>query len=78
MLLLPVLCYVGIKALGLAADLASTLAFIVALLGSEMVPMPVREKGSDGDYAVGAIMLTTILSLVTIPLVSLGMSLLGG
>ena len=76
MLLLPILCYAVLTRCGIAVDLAGTLAFIIALPGIEMVPMLAKENGCDGDYAVGAIMLTTIASLLTIPLVSLGISFL--
>lgn len=67
--------YVAYTACGISVDMAGTFAFIIALPGIELVPMLVKVNGSDGDYAVGAIMLTTIASLITIPLVSLGISL---
>ena len=41
-----------------------------------MVAMLAKANGSDGDYAVCAVMMTTIASLVTLPLVSLGISLI--
>ena len=73
---LPVLCYVVMCMLGISSDMAGTLAFLVALPGIEMVPMLAKTSGSDGDYAVCAIMLTTVASLITLPVVSLCISLL--
>lgn len=77
MILLPVGCYVVMASMGMAGDMAGTLAFLVALPGIEMVPMLAKESGSDGDYAVCAIMMTTIACLLTLPLVSLCITLLG-
>lgn len=77
MILLPVVCYLVMSRAGIAGDMAGTLAFIVALPGIEMVPMLAKTSGSDGDYAVCAIMMTTIACLVTLPIVSLCISLLG-
>lgn len=77
MILLPIACYLVMGMAGIAEDMAGTLAFIVALPGIEMVPMLAKTNGSDGDYAVCAIMLTTIACLITLPIVSLCVSLLG-
>lgn len=50
---------------------------VIALPGIEMVPMLAKTNGSDGDYAVCAIMITTIACLITLPIVSLCISLVG-
>ena len=42
-----------------------------------MVAMLAKNNGSDGDYAVCAVMMTTIACLITLPLVSLGLVMLG-
>jgi hypothetical protein len=42
-----------------------------------MVAMLAKNNGSDGDYAVCAVMLTTLACLVTLPLVALGIAVLG-
>lgn len=76
MIVLPVVCYLVMSNLGIAGDMAGTLAFIVALPGIEMVPMLAKTSGSDGDYAVCAIMMTTMACLVTLPTVSLCISVL--
>lgn len=77
MIALPVACYLVLGLMGISGDMAGTLAFIVALPGIEMVPMLAKTNGSDGDYAVCAIMMTTIACLVTLPIVSLCLSLIG-
>lgn len=77
MIALPVVCYLVLGGLGIAADMAGTIAFLVALPGIEMVPMLAQINRSDGDYAVCAIMMTTIASLATLPVVSLCISLVG-
>lgn len=77
MVLLPVVCYVIMGKLGMTNDMAGTLSFIIALPGIEMVPMLAKTNGSDGDYAVCAIMITTIACLITLPIVSLCISLVG-
>lgn len=76
MIILPVVCYLVMN-IGVSSDMAGTLAFIVALPGIEMVPMLAKSNGSDGDYAVCAIMMTTIACLITLPIVSLCISLVG-
>ena len=77
MILLPVACFLVLGRLGLPADMAGTLAFLVALPGIEMVPMLAKANHCDGDYAVCAIMLTTVVCLVTLPIVSLCIALVG-
>lgn len=77
MIVLPVVCYLIMCRGGITVDMAGTLAFIVALPGIEMVPMLAMTNGSDGDYAVCAIMMTTIACLITLPIVSLCISLVG-
>ncbi|MGN0704664.1 MAG: AEC family transporter [Lentihominibacter sp.] len=74
MTILPVVCYMIMCIIGLRHDMAGTLAFLIALPGIEMVPMQAKVSGSDGDYAVSAIMLTTVIYLLTLPIVSLCIS----
>ena len=76
MLLLPIVLYAGIRLLGLSTDMAGTITFLSGLPAINMVAMLAKANGSDGDYAVCAVMMTTIASLVTLPLVSLGVSLI--
>lgn len=76
MLLIPAAVYMAYTAFGVSAEMAGTFVYILALPGIELVPMLAKANGSDGDYAVGTIMLTTIASLITIPIVSLILSAL--
>lgn len=76
MVALPIICYLIFSKMGLAVDMAGTLAFIAALPGIELVPMLAKSNGSDGDYAICAIMMTTIACLITLPIVSLFISLI--
>lgn len=76
MVALPIVCYLIFSKMGLAVDMAGTLAFIAALPGIELVPMLAKSNGSDGDYAICAIMMTTIACLITLPIVSLFISLI--
>ena len=76
MILFPVAFYFTTTYLGIPQDLAGTLAFIIALPGIELVPMLAQKNDCDGDYAVGIIMLTTIASLITIPVVSFAITML--
>lgn len=76
MLLLPIVLYAGIRLLGLSTDMAGTITFLSGLPAINMVAMLAKANGSDGDYAVCAVMMTTIASLVTLPLVSLGITLI--
>lgn len=77
MLLLPLVFFLGTKPLGVPSDMGGTLSYIAGLPAINMVAMLAKNHGSDGDYAVCAVMLTTIACLVTLPLVSLGIALIG-
>lgn len=77
MVLLPLLYFVVMGLLHVPADMAGTITFLTGLPAINMVAMLSKNNGSDGDYAVCAVMLTTMACLVTLPLVSLGMALLG-
>ena len=77
MLLLPLVYFFVMSRLGVPTDMAGTLTFMAGLPAINMVAMLSKSNGSDGTYAVCAVMLTTVASLVTLPLLSLGMSLMG-
>lgn len=77
MIAVPIACFVALSTLGMAEDMAATVAYMAALPGIELVPMLAEAHGSDGDYAVGAVMMTTIACLFTLPLVSLLLTILG-
>lgn len=77
MLVLPLVFYFVVRRLGVAEDMAGTMAFLAGLPAINMVAMLAKNNGSDGDYAVCAVMMTTLACLVTLPLVSLGVALIG-
>lgn len=77
MMILPILYFLVMKAMNIAPDLAGTITFLTGLPAINMVAMLSKNNGSDGDYAVCAVMMTTIACLITLPLVSLGIAMLG-
>lgn len=77
MVALPLVYFVVMGLCHVPADMAGTITFLTGLPAINMVAMLSKNNGSDGDYAVCAVMLTTMACLVTLPLVSLGMALLG-
>lgn len=77
MLVLPIVFFLVMKLCQVPTDMAGTMTFLTGLPAINMVAMLSKNNGSDGDYAVCAVMMTTLACLVTLPLVSLGMVLLG-
>lgn len=77
MLVLPLVFFLVMKLCQVPADMAGTMTFLTGLPAINMVAMLSKNNGSDGDYAVCAVMMTTLACLITLPLVSLGMVLLG-
>ena len=77
MLVLPLVYFLIMKLLQVPGDMAGTMTFLTGLPAINMVAMLAKNNGSDGDYAVCAVMMTTLACLITLPLVSLGMVLLG-
>lgn len=77
MLVLPLVFFLVMKLLNVPADMAGTMTFLTGLPAINMVAMLAKNNGSDGDYAVCAVMMTTIACLITLPLVSLGLVMLG-
>lgn len=76
MILLPLAFFFVLSRCSVAADMAGTISFLAGLPAINMVAMLAKNNGSDGDYAVCAVMLTTIACLITLPLVSLGIVLM--
>mgnify|MGYP004541747949 CR=1 FL=1 len=76
MIVLPLIYFVVMGLCHVPADMAGTVTFLTGLPAINMVAMLSKNNGSDGDYAVCSVMLTTLACLVTLPLVSLGMALL--
>lgn len=76
MIVLPLVYFVVMGLCHVPADMAGTVTFLTGLPAINMVAMLSKNNGSDGDYAVCSVMLTTLACLITLPLVSLGMALL--
>ena len=76
MLVLPLIYFIFMNLWGVPADMAGTVTFLTALPAISTVPMLSKNNGSDGDYALCAVMMTTLASLITLPLVSLGIAFL--
>jgi hypothetical protein len=77
MTLLPIGLYAVLRVFNLPLELCTTMAIICGLPAISTVAMLCHQNGSDGDYATSAVMLTTIACVITLPLVSLGMALIG-
>ena len=71
MVLLPFLIYVAVKAAGFPLDMAGTLSIIIGVPSFLISIMLVKNNGSDHDYCIGMVMLTTIACLITYPILSL-------
>lgn len=74
MIVVPVVAFVVMNHIGIALDMSTIMAYMVALPGVEIVAMLAEANECDGDYAVCSIMISTIASLITLPIVSLLMA----
>lgn len=70
MIVFPILLYIIIGNLSISQEIRITLAILGGLPSMSSVAMFANANGSDGDYAIGAIFVTTIASVVTLPLIS--------
>ncbi len=70
MIIFPVLLFLVIRNLNINEEIKITLALLGGLPSMSSVAMFANANGSDGDYAIGAIFVTTIASVVTLPLIS--------
>lgn len=70
MLVFPVLFYLLLGLLPVAADIRMTMALTSAMPVMSSVVMMANASGSDGDYAMGGILVSTVCAIITLPLVS--------
>lgn len=77
MLLFPVAYYLILKLLPLDPNIHMTIALLGAMPAMSSIVMMARASGSEGDYAMGGILVTTLCSIVTIPLASVLIQVLG-
>lgn len=72
MVALPVLFYLAVRLLpGVPEDMAVTLSMVLAMPTMVTVAMQAEIQKSDADYSTGMVFMTTLLSVLTIPLVCL-------
>lgn len=77
MFLFPLAYYLILKLLPLDPNIHLTISLLAAMPAMSSIVMMARASGSEGDYAMGGILVTTICSIVTIPLACLLMQILG-
>ncbi|RHO84299.1 hypothetical protein DW049_15840 [Ruminococcus sp. AF41-9] len=69
MLIFPVIFYIILGFLPISAEIRMTMTLTSAMPVMSSVVMMANAYGTDGDYAMGGILVTTVCSIVTLPLV---------
>ena len=69
MLIFPVIFYLVLGLLPISAEIRMTMTLTSAMPVMSSVVMMANAYGTDGDYAMGGILVTTVCSIVTLPLV---------
>jgi hypothetical protein len=69
MIAFPVILYWLLGFAPIAEEIRMTLAFLSAMPSMSSIVMMAKASGTDGDYAMGGIFITTLSSIITIPLV---------
>lgn len=69
MLFFPVLFYLILGLLPISAEIRMTMTLTSAMPVMSSVVMMANAYGTDGDYAMGGILVTTVCSIVTLPFV---------
>ncbi len=78
MLIFPILLFLLLGLLPISQEIRLTVTMLSALPSMSSIAMLAKSSGGEGgDYAVGAIFVTTICSLITLPIVSLILTQLG-
>lgn len=77
MVIFPVIFYAVLSLLPLDPNIHLTIALLASMPAMSSIVMMARASGSEGDYAMGGILVTTICSIVTIPFTCLLMQMLG-
>lgn len=70
MILLPLLFYLFLGVFSISEEIRVTMSLLMAMPSMSSLVMMAKANGGDGDYAMGGIFVTTICSLVSIPIVS--------
>lgn len=69
MLLVPVVMYGILRLFPISEEIHLTMALIAGMPAMTSVVMMANSSGSDGDYALGGVFVTTICSIVTLPFI---------
>ena len=69
MLLIPVIMYGVLNLFPISEEIHLTMALIAGMPAMTSVVMMANSAGSDGDYALGGVFVTTICSIVTLPFI---------
>ena len=69
MLLIPVIMYGILNLFPISDEIHLTMALIAEMPAMTSVVMMANSAGSDGDYALGGVFVTTICSIVTLPFI---------
>ena len=70
MLIFPVLFYLVLGFITVSEEIRMTMSLITAMPTMSSVVMLANSSGSDGEYSLGGVMLTTLCGIVTLPVVS--------
>lgn len=71
MMVFPVLLYMACGFLPIDESVRLTFALLAAMPAMSSIVMMAKASGSEGDYAMGGIFVTTVCSIVSIPVVFL-------
>ena len=69
MLIFPVLYYLVLGFIPVSEEIRMTMSLITAMPTMSSVVMLANSSGSDGEYSLGGVMLTTLCGIVTLPVV---------
>lgn len=71
MLIAPVLVYMALHFIGIQEEITLYMTMIAGTPTMASMAMIAKTTGSEGDYAAGAVLMTTLCCIVTLPLVML-------
>lgn len=71
MLIAPILIYLALGLLGVQEEITLYMTMITGMPTMASMAMIAKTTGSEGDYAAGAVLMTTLCCIVTLPLVML-------
>lgn len=69
MIIVPILMFVILGLLSVSEEIRLTMSLIAGMPVMTSVVMMANTSGSDGDYAMGGVFITTVCSIVTLPFI---------